>query len=326
MKQHQILFTGLRQLEFVEKELPELGADQVLVRTEVSLMSTGTENICFNRLFAPGTHWDNWVKYPFEPGYSTIGVIEDIGSDVKLVKIGDRVAHRRGHSSYHIVDEAGCSVVPSSVPPEYAAWSALGRITYNGARSVGFRLGDRIAVIGAGPIGQMTLRWAIACGAEETVVIDSMPTRLDIAKKGGATYTLASLVTEVKPKVEELFGGLPDVVADATGHSAVFQAALGLVKSQGRVLLIGDTGTPSEQQLTGDILTRALTVHGAHDQTTFHDRSRDSIAQLFFRLVSSGRFSMEGMNTHWFTPDQAAEAYRVANEARGETMGILFRW
>ena len=139
MKQRQILFTGLRQLEVVENELPALAAGQVLIRTEVSLMSTGTENICFNRLFAPGTHWDNWVKYPFEPGYSTIGVVEEVGPNVTLVKVGDRVAHRRGHASYHIVGEDNCSIVPDSVPAEYAAWSALARITYNGARSVGFK-------------------------------------------------------------------------------------------------------------------------------------------------------------------------------------------
>jgi len=326
MKQRQILFTGLRQLEVVENELPALAAGQVLIRTEVSLMSTGTENICFNRLFAPGTHWDNWVKYPFEPGYSTIGVVEEVGPNVTLVKVGDRVAHRRGHASYHIVGEDNCSIVPDSVPAEYAAWSALARITYNGARSVGFKLGDKVAVIGAGPIGQMTLRWAMACGAEQTLMIDALESRLCIATKGGATFTLAAPVAEVKSQVEELFGGLPDVIVDATGHAAVFQAALGLVRTQGRLLLIGDTGTPTEQRLTGDVLTRAISIHGAHDATTFPDRSRDSIAQLFFRLVSSGRFPLTGMNTHWFTPDQAEDAYRLANTARGETMGILFRW
>lgn len=326
MKQRQILFTGIRQLEIVENNLPAPGDGQVLVRTEVSLMSTGTENICFNRLFAPGTHWDNWVKYPFEPGYSTVGVVEAIGPNVSAIKVGDRVAHRRGHASAHIVGQDMCNTVPDAVPAEYAAWSALGRITYNGARQVGFHLGDRVAIVGAGPIGQMTLRWAMACGAEESVMIDSMPKRLDIAKKGGATYTLNANVADVKPQIEELLGMLPDVVADATGHQVVFEAALKLVRTQGRMLLIGDTGTPTEQRLTGDVVCRAISIHGAHDGTTYPDRSRDDIAQLFFRLVSSGRFRMDGMNTHWFSPDQAADAYRLANEARGETMGILFRW
>lgn len=65
--------TSGRRLSFPEKqkvqievfELPPLQEREVLVKTALSLMSTGTENIVFNRLFEPGTHWDNWVKYPF---------------------------------------------------------------------------------------------------------------------------------------------------------------------------------------------------------------------------------------------------------------------
>jgi 2-desacetyl-2-hydroxyethyl bacteriochlorophyllide A dehydrogenase len=326
MKRKQILFTGKSQLEVVTNELPALGPDQVLVRTEFSLMSTGTENICFNRLFAPGTHFDKWVKYPFEPGYCTVGVVEEIGANVKKVIIGDRVGHRRGHASHHVVGEDNCFPVPAGIEPDKAIWFPLGHITHNGARNVGFKLGDRVAVIGAGPIGQMTLRWAIACGAEQTLVLDAMKTRLDIAKKGGATYTLGVSAFEAKEQVDELLGGPPDVVVDATGYAPVFEAALGLVKTQGRLLLIGDTGSPAEQRLTPDVVTRALSIHGAHDATRFPDRDPHGIARLFFHLMLSGRFSVEGMNTHYFSPDDAEQAYGVANTSRETTMGIVFRW
>lgn len=326
MKRRQILFTGKSQVEVVTNEVAAPGPGEVLVRTEFSLMSTGTENICFNRLFAPGTHWDKWVKYPFEPGYCTVGIVEEIGSDVKMVKVGDRVAHRRGHASYHTVDEVGCFPVPSSTAPELAIWFALGHITHNGARNVGFRLGDRVAIIGAGPIGQMTLRWAIASGAEQTLMLDTMQARLVLASKGGATHTINASAFDAKPKVEELLDGPPDVVVDATGYAPVFEAALGLVKTRGRVLVIGDTGTPSEQRLTPDLVTRAVTVCGAHDATTFAEIDRHGIVRLFFHLVGSGRFSLEGMNTHFFDPDRAAEAYGLANQSRGDTMGIVFRW
>jgi 2-desacetyl-2-hydroxyethyl bacteriochlorophyllide A dehydrogenase len=326
MTRRQILFTGKSQLELATNELPELGPEQVLVRTEVSLMSTGTENICFNRLFAPGTHFDKWVKYPFEPGYCTIGIVEKVGENVKCVKVGDRIGHRRGHASHHIIGEDNCFPVPKGIAPEHAVWFPLAHITHNGTRSVGFKLGDRVAIIGAGPIGQMTMRWAIACGAEQTLVLDAMKTRLDIAKKGGATFTLGVSVFDAKEQVEEMLEGAPDVVVDATGNAKVFDAALGLVKTQGRILLIGDTGTPAEQRLTPDVVCRALSIHGAHDATRFPDRDPQGIARLFFRLLQSGRFSLEGMNTHFFEPEQAEDAYRVANQARETTMGIIFRW
>jgi hypothetical protein len=44
----------------------------------LSLMSTRTENIAFNRLLEAGSHWDRWVKCPFYPGYSAVGVVDSI--------------------------------------------------------------------------------------------------------------------------------------------------------------------------------------------------------------------------------------------------------
>ncbi len=326
MDRRQILFTGKGQLEVVTNSVGPVGSTQVLVRTEASLMSTGTENICFNRLFAPGTHWDRWVKYPFEPGYSTVGVVEEVGTEVSRLNVGQRVAHRRGHASYHVVAEEACLPVPDGVEPEEAVWFALGHITHNGVRNAGIKLGDRIAIIGAGPIGQMTLRWAVACGAEQVLVLDAMPKRLEIAKHGGATFTLDRSVFDAKQDVEDLMSGPPDVVVDATGYAPVFEAALGLVKTQGRVLVIGDTGTPSDQRLTPDLVTRGLTIHGAHDNTRYPDRDPQGIARLFFRLVQSQRFILTGMNTHFFSPEEAESAYSLANSSRGDSMGIIFKW
>ncbi len=326
MKQRQIIFPAAKQVALVDNELPAPGPGEVLVRTEVSQMSTGTENICFNQLFAPGTHWDNWVKYPFQPGYSAIGIVEEVGPEVARLKVGDRVGHQGGHASAHVLAASRCIAVPAGLEPERAVWFTLAHITYNGARLAGFGLGDKVVVVGAGPIGQMTLRWAVACGAEDTLVIDAMANRLQMATKGGATYTLGVSVADARPDVERLFRRLADVVADATGHAAVFEKALELVRTKGRFLLIGDTGTPTDQRLTGDLLRRSITVHGAHGTTTFEDRDSDGIAQLFFKLVLSGRISLQGLNTHFFDPENAPEAYRLVNQARHQTMGVLFRW
>jgi hypothetical protein len=64
----KIVFQGKGHVELIDFETGELTADRVRLKTTCSLISTGTEGICFNRLFAPGTHWDGWVKYPFATG------------------------------------------------------------------------------------------------------------------------------------------------------------------------------------------------------------------------------------------------------------------
>ena len=82
MKNPRIVFTGPSQLEVQDAPLHAAGPGEVLVEATRTLISTGTEMICFQRKFAPGTHWDNWVKYPFYPGYSMAGRVVAVGPGV----------------------------------------------------------------------------------------------------------------------------------------------------------------------------------------------------------------------------------------------------
>src|SRR5262249_680733 len=116
---HRIVFTGKQQLSFEEYKPESVGEKSVAVRTLCSLMSTGTGDIVFNRLFEAGTHWDRWVKYPFYTGYSAVGEVVEIGPAVKSVKVGDRVAVRAGHASNHVVPEDSCNKVPATLDPNF---------------------------------------------------------------------------------------------------------------------------------------------------------------------------------------------------------------
>jgi hypothetical protein len=79
MKSLNIYFTGKDQVETVHEAVTAPQGTQILVRTRKSLISTGTETICLGRKFAPGTHWDNWVKYPFATGYLHAGEVLEVG-------------------------------------------------------------------------------------------------------------------------------------------------------------------------------------------------------------------------------------------------------
>lgn len=322
----RFVFTGKQQVSLESFELPELAAGQVRVRTELSLMSTGTENIVFNRLFDAGTNWDNWVKYPFYPGYTAVGVIEAVGSDVTL-KVGDRVASRTSHASHAVVAAKDCFALPADLPFEKAVWFALAKIAFRGACATQYQFGDEVLIIGAGPIGQMSTRWARAAGATSILVADAVADRLTMARAGGATAVIAQPIQEAKAAILEANEGrLPRVVIDSTGNAAVFSAALGLAADRGTVVILGDTGTPTQQSLTGDVINRGLTIRGAHDIHETPQWNDATITRLFTQLASDGRFSLDGLNTHFFTPAQHAEAYEIANRDRAKTMGILFDW
>ena len=323
----RLVFTGKQQVQVESFDPGTPGPGQVAVKALVSLMSTGTENIVFNRLFAPGTHWDNWVKYPFLPGYSLVGEATAVGEGVTKVAVGDRVVLRTGHASHHVVDAKDCVVAPKTLAPETTAWFALAKIAAMGARGAAVKLGESVLVIGAGPIGQMALRWSLAAGAGRVIVADMVPLRLELAKRGGASVVVAEPIESATEKILAANGGaLPDVVIDTTGNSKVFTSALRLVRTQGRMVLLGDTGSPDEQHLIPDVICRSLSIVGAHDCTEDDRWNREIICALFFAFAGDGRFRMDGLNTHVFKPEQCVDAYATANTRRGETMGILFDW
>jgi 2-desacetyl-2-hydroxyethyl bacteriochlorophyllide A dehydrogenase len=319
----RLVFTGKQEVDLVAVELSEPASNEVLVRTSLSLMSTGTEMIAFNRNFEIGTHWEKYVRYPFYPGYSTIGIVEQIGRDVQTLKIGDRVACRIRHASHGLVAEDKCFPIPQTISDESAVWFALAKIAFMGARVARYSLGDSVLIIGAGPIGQMSVRWAFAAGVERIIVVDSIAQRLELAKKGGASLTLTESLEKVKAMLNN---ELPGIVMDTTGNAKVFTPALSLVPRLGRLVILGDTGTPSQQCLTQDVIKQGITIVGAHDGHDDLQWNNRTITQLFFELVQSKRFSLTGLTSHLFPISDFLKAYETANTKRGETMGILFKW
>ena len=317
-----VVFPQPGKVELCEVELPELGPGQLLVRTRVSLISTGTEGIVYNGGFAPGTHWDQWFSYPHRPGYSLVGEVIDVGNEVTGFHPGDRVVALLGHASHHVADASLCTRVPDGVSDEDAAWFAIAKVGFVGVEAAHVRLGSSALVVGAGPIGQLAVRWLACSGAADvTVVQRSGRLRLALARAGGATAVLQ----------QDLADGLegiarPDSIIDCTASPSVLTHALAAVADRGRVVVVGDVGDPSEQRLSSDLLVRGLTVVGAHGRHLLGE-GEHAMRRLFFSLVASGRFAgMSDLVTHTFTPPDCAEAYALIDSDRSNTMGVLFDW
>lgn len=97
-----------------------------------------------------------------------------------------------------------------------------------------------------------------------------------------------------------------------------------MTRTLGKTVLLGDTGSPTRQHLTRDVVTRSLTIYGVHHTHGLHEEGETY--ELFFELVRRGRFDMTDLNTHVFVPDRVAEAYALADAHRDQAMGILFDW
>jgi threonine dehydrogenase-like Zn-dependent dehydrogenase len=324
----RIVFTGKAKVELESYDPEPIRPGTVRIQAVTSLISTGTEGICFLRNFEAGTHWDDWVSgYPFRTGYIMVGKVGEIGPLVTELTIGQVVTCRVPHASDQIVDANICTPVPEAIAPELAVWFALATVGFMGVKNARIKFGDSVAIVGAGPVGQMLVRWSAAIGARQVVAIDPVEWRLELARLGGATATCCGTAEAALEPLKELCSGLlPDIVADTTGHPEVFAQCLRLPRDRGRVLLLGDTGEPSKQHLTKDVLRRGLEIVGAH---IYHEEGKwtqRAIVELFFDLHLRGRFSLEGLNTHAYRPEQCVEAYAHLISGREKTMGIRFMW
>lgn len=333
MQTLNIAFTGRDAVALLEEDVPAAGPGEVLVRTSKTLISTGTESIVLSRLFEPASHWDNWVKYPFSPGYSLAGRVVAVGRDVSEVREGDRVAVRGPHRQYVVAQADRLLRIPEGVSDEDATWFGLAKITQNGVRRGEHQLGDDIVVIGLGLLGQLVVQYARLLGARQVLAIDTADRRLEMAREHGATAALALSAEDAREQILSLTEGAgANVVYDVTGVPAVFPAALRLLRRFGRLVLLGDTGTPSAQHLTGDVITKGLHIVGAHDAnppalSSDHAYwSEQRMASLFFTYLLRGDMRVSDLITHRFSPREAPHAYQLLRQERASAMGVIFDW
>ncbi|GAA3240785.1 zinc-binding alcohol dehydrogenase [Dactylosporangium siamense] len=327
-----IAFTGVDRVEVRQETDVPPGPGEFTVASTVSLISSGTEGICLGRRFEAGTHWDEWVRYPFAPGYSLVGVVAELGPGTTRVSLGDRVAVRKPHRGRVVVTaDDDVYPIPDEVDDLAASWFHLATIAQVGVRRAAHRLGDRVAVVGLGPVGQLVVRYVRAAGAAEVIAVDPIVHRVELARAGGATVGLAMGVTEAVEAIREHCGGV-DVLYDVTGAAPVLGQALGALDRFGRLVLLGDTGSPSAQHLSKHVIVEGLTIVGAHDMHGEHPASAHApwnnprMGELFFRYLARGDLRVAELVSHRFPAHRAGEAYELVSRRDPAAMGIAFDW
>jgi threonine dehydrogenase-like Zn-dependent dehydrogenase len=149
-----------------------------------------------------------------------------------------------------------------------------------------------------------------------------------VARRGGATGVVAAPIGDAHDEVVTLCGGTrPRVVVDSTGNAAVFAEALRLVADHGRVVLLGDTGSPTSQHLTPDVITRGVTIVGAHDKHSVNRHGREgerNLHRMFFDLARTNRFDLAGLTTRTFAPTDCESAYEATTNR--DHLAVAFTW
>src|SRR5437660_3816121 len=206
-----------------EVDLPAPGPNQILVATEVSAVSAGTELAVYT-----GTH--QWLKdpalpewkFPFRPGYSAAGRVLAVGSAVAGWKPGDRVSYPGNHASHELLtlghERGRLWRLPDHLDFEKASVACIARYGLGASVRAGVTLGRSFAVLGLGVIGQFALRCSLGAGCHPVIGIDGVKMRRGAATAAGADFVIDPAAGDVRQQLSAFLGARgAEIVADATG-------------------------------------------------------------------------------------------------------------
>lgn len=333
MKSIHIVFPEKGNVSVEQELLAQPANGEILCAAESSLVSIGTEMSCLRGVFDPGTNWESWVKYPFRPGYSTAGRVIAAGKNVNRFRKGDRIVAAVPHQQYFKLPADQVYLLPEGISAEEGAWAILATTTQLGVRRAQLQLGERVGVVGLGMLGQLVVQYLAVAGCRQIVGIDTVSSRLAMARSHGATDALALDVVSARAEIENLTdGSMLDVVFDITGNPAVLAPTIQLLRQFGRLVLLGDTPTPTQQHLGPGVVSNSISILGIHGYarpqhgSNFFPWGAEEMVSLFFDYLRQGRMRVTDLITHRFSPLDAAHSYAMLEKDRSAALGVVFDW
>ncbi len=320
-----VIQPGIIRLE--SDELPSPAPDEVLVRTTKTLISPGTERAIMLNL--PGLA----VQYPKSVGYSHVGEIVQVGAEVRSLKIGDRVASKSRHASHALVKEALCHQLRPDLDDEHATFFQLLATSLQAVRKTRLELGEAVAVLGAGLVGQLALQVARVGGAMPVVAIDNHQSRLELAHELGADDIVSA---ENAAEDAIAAGALAErfqVVVEATGNPAALMTACDITAFGGRIALLGSSrGATESFDFYKRVHKKGITLIGAHIDTaarlssapgwwTLRDEQHTAL-----KLLQNGRVNVAPLISHRFHWGEIGAAYDLLTEWNLDALGIMLDW
>lgn len=281
----KIYITAPYKVEIKDVPTPTPGPGELLIKTEFSGISAGTEMMLYQGTF-PNFElkkWPQWTEYPVCPGYELVGTVVAIGEEVKAdtnmsqldslqpksatlmnkasdFKIGDRVVCLGEHAEYACLPAEFVTKVPDNVSSKEATLAVLGTTSTHCLHRADIDFGDTVAIIGAGVLGYLATQQLKVGGASRVVVIDMDESRLEIAKKAGADVVLNPTKCDIVEEIMKVNNGiLADVVIEASGARGTEQTALDIVRDRGKVVILGWHTSPMNFQF-GDFYFKEVTL------------------------------------------------------------------
>ncbi|HEV8563650.1 MAG TPA: zinc-binding alcohol dehydrogenase [Actinomycetota bacterium] len=332
MKAPAVVFVEPKRVEIREMELPPVGPDDVGIRTAWSGISQGTERWALTGRYG---HFDVDFSayYPCSPGYQAAGVVEELGSAVRDLQVGDHVftmgthfldpAHKypgpcqASHSGYLVASRSEVTPVRPEVDLAVASLYHMAGVSRHGVRLTKVQPGDLVVVIGLGMIGQMTAQAARRAGAR-VIATDLLSLRVELAGKHSADRVVDANSESLEDVLREEAKDGADVVMDTTGDSRIFSRCLGLIRREGRIAMQGYYPDPISIDFHPTHLKRPTVTFPCGWDDEFNGELADDMA--------TGRIAIEPLITHRIPFRDAGEAYELVVEHPERSLGMVLDW
>uniref|UniRef100_A0A0A1XLQ9 Sorbitol dehydrogenase n=1 Tax=Zeugodacus cucurbitae TaxID=28588 RepID=A0A0A1XLQ9_ZEUCU len=335
---------GIEDLRLEQRPVPEIADDEVLLRMDsVGICGSDVHYLVHGRI------GDFVLTKPMVIGHEASGVVAKVGKKVKHLVVGDRVACEPGvpcrycahckAGQYNLCPDMVfcatppydgnltryykhaadfCYKLPDHVTMEEGALLEPLSVGVHACRRAGVGLGSKVLVLGAGPIGLVTLLAAQAMGAEQVLITDLVQQRLDVAKELGATHTLLmskdDSAEEVAKKVHQVMGVEPDKSIDCCGAESTTRLSIFATRSGGCVVIVGMGAAEPKVPLI-NALAREVDIRGVFRYCN------DYPAAL--ALVASGKVNVKRLITHHFDITETAKAFETARYGHGGAIKVM---
>src|SRR5215471_5777799 len=360
------------ELKVDELPPPALKPGGVLVRTSYSLISAGTERTSVetaqSSLIGKARSRPDLVRQVLDSfkreglgstyekvkaklnqskalGYSASGVVMAVGRDADEFRVGDRVACAGGgyasHAEVIFVPLNLCCKIPEGVTQEAACYTTVGAIAMQGIRQADPRLGEAVAVIGLGLVGQLTVQLLKAAGCQ-VFGFDIDPVACELALKSGADSVSSNSLSSREACAALTNGRGADcvLITAATKSSQPIELAADLARDRARIVVVGSVGmdVPRHSFYAKELELKLSRSYGpGRYDPEYEEKGSDYPVgyvrwtekrnmEAFLRLVAEGKINTSLLTTHRFTVANATKAYDLIVSTGERFCGVVLEY
>jgi predicted dehydrogenase/threonine dehydrogenase-like Zn-dependent dehydrogenase len=361
-------------IEVAEVPAPRVLPGCVLVRISASLVSAGTERASsdfaaknlvqkarsrpdlvrevMNKLRRDGvlsaaSAVRSRLDQPAALGYSSAGTVMEVGEGVTDLRPGDRVACAGAgfamHAEFACVPRLLTARIPSAeVEFESAAFTTVGAVAIHGVRTAEAKLGDVVAVIGLGLLGQLAVQILGAAGCR-VIGMDISQRRAELAAKMGALAVTTSEAEFRDLCLRHSGGNGADsaLIAAETPSSGPVNLAAEVARDRGVVVAVGTVGMELQRKLyyEKELDFRVSRSYGpGRYDAAFEQKGRDypigyvrwsetRNMEAFLQLLADGKVDVKPLITHSFAMENAGAAYElITGKTEERHLGVVIRY